>query len=78
MHKINYFKIGLFVLAAVVLLVILLIALGAGNFGSKKIYFETYFDESVQGLSSGSTVHFRGFPIGKVERISFLWQEYHR
>jgi paraquat-inducible protein B len=74
--KINYFKLGLFVLSAAALIIITIIGLSAGMFGSQKIYIETYFDESVQGLSSGSAVHYRGFPIGKVERISFVSYDY--
>lgn len=74
--KTNYFKLGLFVIAGMAFLVIILIALGAGRFTQEKVYFETYFDESVQGLSSGSAVHYRGFPIGKVESIEFVTQHY--
>lgn len=72
----NYFKLGLFVLIGLGILLILLVALGAGQFTKDTVYMETYFNESVQGLSSGSMVHYRGFPIGKVERISFVTQEY--
>ena len=75
-NQTNYYKLGLFVIVGLTLLLAGLVLLGVGRFGQKKIYIETYFDESVQGLSSGSAVHYRGFPIGKVEKIAFVTQYY--
>ena len=73
--KANYFKIGLFVLMAV----------GAGAVGvivlaeirtTAPVYLETYIDESVQGLSVGSSFKYRGVQIGRVCEISFVGSEY--
>ncbi|MFN0060103.1 MAG: MlaD family protein [Planctomycetota bacterium] len=67
----NYFKLGLFVIAAVVLTVASIIVLGAGALFKTYIYMETYFDESVQGLSRGSAVKYRGVQVGHVKDINF-------
>jgi paraquat-inducible protein B len=72
----NYFKIGVFVIIGVVLIVTGLIMFGAGVFNKQKIYFETYFEGSVSGLSEGSTVEDRGVKIGTVEKIAFVVTEY--
>ncbi len=69
MHT-NYFKIGVFVVIAFVLLVAGVIAFGLSNIFQTQLICETYFDQSVQGLSMGSTVKFRGFNVGQVTKIS--------
>ncbi|MCK4886413.1 MAG: MCE family protein [Planctomycetes bacterium] len=74
--KANYFKIGLFVIASVALIVTCVIIFGSGNFFQEKIYFETYLDESVQGLDIGSPVKHRGVKIGQVQKITFVVDEY--
>jgi len=74
--KANYFKIGLFVIASVALIVTCVIIFGSGNFFQEKIYFETYLDESVQGLDIGSPVKYRGVKIGQVQKITFVMDEY--
>lgn len=74
--KANYFKIGLFILSAVTLAVVAIILFGAGALFEKKIIIETYFDESVQGLSVGAPVKYRGVTIGSVEDIGFVRNEY--
>ncbi len=74
--KVNYFKIGIFVVSAIVVLIIFTIALGLGSLGKSKLRFETYIDESVQGLNIGSPVKHRGVQIGRVEDITFVTTEY--
>lgn len=74
--KANYFKIGLFVIVSVTLIVTCIIIFGGGNVFQKKIYFETYLNESVQGLENGSSVRHRGVKIGQVENITFVVDEY--
>jgi len=74
--KPNYFKIGLFIIIAVTLIVITVVIWGAGLFTRDKIYFETYFDTPVTGLDPGAAVLFRGVKIGQVERISFVEGDY--
>jgi len=70
MEKLSYFKIGVFVISAIVIGVIGVVVLGAGTIFQKRSLIETYIDESVQGLDVGSPVKFRGVPVGRVEEIS--------
>jgi len=74
--KPSYFKIGLFVILASLLILGAIVVFGSGLFNQEKIYFETYFDDSVSGLSVGSHVEFKGVRIGRVENIAFLRDEY--
>jgi len=76
MENISYFKIGLFVISAIVIGVIGVVVLGGGKFFQKKNIVETYIDESVQGLDVGSPVKFRGVPVGNVEEITLTGVEY--
>jgi ABC-type transporter Mla subunit MlaD len=75
--KPNYFKIGLFVLVALMILLISVVIFGANLFDKERLYFETYFDNSVHGLSVGSPVEARGVQVGRVEEISFVGDRYH-
>ena len=50
--KANYFKLGLFVIGAVVAAAALIIIIGSGRAFQTKIPIETYFNESVQGLDT--------------------------
>jgi paraquat-inducible protein B len=72
----NYFKLGLFVLGAVACAVTLLLVVGSGRWFTPKLTFETYFNESVQGLDIGSKIKYRGVVIGDVTRISFTFTRY--
>ena len=74
--KANYFRLGIFIIAAAVILVAIVLALGAGNIFKRTITIETYFDESVQGLDVGSAVKYRGVQIGRVTRIGFTATQY--
>ena len=74
--KANYFKLGLFIIIAVVLGVIGVLVLGAGKLFEKRIILETYLNESVQGVDIGSKVKFRGVPVGNIRRIDFTRNRY--
>lgn len=76
--KANYFKIGVFVIGATVILIAGIIVLSAGVLTRESLLFETYIDESVQGLSVGSSVLHRGVQIGTVKQITFLPMGYAR
>jgi phospholipid/cholesterol/gamma-HCH transport system substrate-binding protein len=76
MRKLGYFKIGLFVISAILIGISGVIALGLGSIFQKKNLAETYIEESVQGLDVGSPVKFRGVSIGKVEQITLTSVEY--
>jgi len=71
-----YFKIGIFVIAAVAILTGTVILLGASELTREIVVFEIYIDESVQGLSKGASLKFRGVEIGKVDWIGFVGQAY--
>jgi len=67
----KYFRIGLFVISALLILLLGVLALGAKSWFEPKIRFETYFDGTIGGINIGSPVKFRGVPLGKVTRIDF-------
>lgn len=72
----RHFAIGAFVLCSLTLIILAGILFGGGELFPNKLYFETYFDASVQGLDVGSAVKLRGVTVGKVEEISFARQTY--
>lgn len=74
--KPRYFRIGLFVLAALTLIVVAVVLFGAGLFAPEKLHIESYFADSITGLSVGSPLEFRGVQIGQVEQIGFVGSEY--
>ena len=74
--KANYFKLGLFVVGAVVAGVIVLVVIGSGRWFQPKVTIETYFNESVQGLDIGSKLKYRGVVIGEVKSIGFTYNKY--
>ena len=68
--KINFFKIGLFVIALVTSLLILVFWLGKFGFEKKKFdEYSIYFQESVSGLNIGSSIKYKGFEVGNVSEI---------
>jgi phospholipid/cholesterol/gamma-HCH transport system substrate-binding protein len=67
--QVDKFKIGLFVVASVVLASGILIWLGAAPYFEDSKMVVAYFSESVQGLEADSTVKFRGVPVGRVRGI---------
>lgn len=74
--KPHYFKIGVFVILAMILIFIAAVFLGAGLFAQEKIYIETYFQEAVSGLNVGSPLELRGVRLGQVEKIGFVAKVY--
>jgi len=74
--KANYFKLGLFVIGAVIAGVLLLVVVGSGRWFQPKLTIETYFNESVQGLDVGSKLKYRGVVIGDVTKIGFTYNKY--
>jgi ABC-type transporter Mla subunit MlaD len=74
--QINYFRIGVFVMLGIALIILGVILLSSGKLFKKTIIIETYFSESIQGLSDGSPVKYRGVEIGHIDHISFVHQIY--
>jgi ABC-type transporter Mla subunit MlaD len=75
-QKANYFKLGLFVIGAVLAGIAVLLVIGTGRWLKPRTTIETYFNESVQGLDIGSKMKYRGVTIGEVTRISFTYVQY--
>ena len=65
----NYFRLGLFVLAAIGALIALILIFGSGQMFQKSFLIETYLEQSVTGLDKGAAVRFRGVKIGQVVSI---------
>jgi ABC-type transporter Mla subunit MlaD len=74
--KASYFRLGLFVIVGTLLLIVGIIYLGVGEYFEERFQVETYFSDSVQGVSVGTPVKFRGVTVGDVERISFVQDVY--
>jgi paraquat-inducible protein B len=74
--KPHYFKIGIFVLVAMALGVVAVVVFGAGLLAQDELLFESYFAESITGLSVGSPLEFRGVRIGQVSKIGFVGNSY--
>lgn len=66
---------GIFIVSGLVLLLVMLFFLGLSDFFTHKVIVRTGFRESVQGLSRGSAVKYRGVQIGTVSNISILVKE---
>jgi phospholipid/cholesterol/gamma-HCH transport system substrate-binding protein/paraquat-inducible protein B len=72
----HYYRIGLFVIVILALLITGLILVGTNVFGGDRFIVETYIDESVQGLGVGMALLHRGVAIGRIEQITFVPQQY--
>jgi phospholipid/cholesterol/gamma-HCH transport system substrate-binding protein/paraquat-inducible protein B len=72
----RYFRVGLFMFVGIGLIGSCAVILGGQGLFQTPVPFETYFDESVQGLEKGSPVKFRGVSIGTVRAIGFVGDRY--
>ena len=72
----TYFKIGLFVIGICAVLIAGILFISADTLRGDTILMETYINESVQGLSVGSDVLYRGVNVGRVKKITFAPLEY--
>ena len=68
-------RLGLFCISGLLLLLAMLFFLGLSDLFAQKATLRTFFTESVQGLSIGSAVKYRGVPIGTVSKIQILTAE---
>lgn len=75
-NKTSYYKIGLFTVLSIALIVCFIIFLGVSTLFKTQIIAETYFNESVQGLNIGSPVKYRGVNVGKVTKIGMVNELY--
>lgn len=63
------FLIGLFVIVGLLIMVGVVIWLGATQFLKENVFYVTYFNGSVEGLTTGSAVKYQGVPVGAVKEI---------
>src|SRR5215470_10461184 len=71
----GYFKLGLFVIAGVTLIVGGTVFFGAGALFREYFKLETATTNSVEGLNVGAAVKFNGVTVGKVSRIEMaIWK----
>ncbi len=66
----NKTLLGAFVVGAIALTVLAVAVFGSGRYFKKSQIYEIYFEGSVNGLSVGAPVLFRGVQIGSVKDIS--------
>ena len=74
----NYFRLGVFVLAAIGVLLAVILIFGSGQIFKKSFMVETYIKQSVTGLDAGAAVRFRGVKIGQVTTIGLSGDIYER
>ncbi len=74
----NYFRLGIFVLAAIGVLVAVILIFGSGKFFRSSFYVETYIKQSVTGLDTGAAVRFRGVKLGQVTFIGLTGDSYEK
>ncbi len=66
----NHFLVGCFVLALLAGVFAAGTWFARANLGEESTYYYTYFRGAVTGLSTGSTVRYRGVPVGTVSDIA--------
>lgn len=66
------FKLGVFVLTGVALLLAGIIVLGAGSWYRESVTMYCYFDTNVSGLDEGSQIRYRGVNVGVVENVRLV------
>jgi paraquat-inducible protein B len=69
----NKTLIGVFVVAAIAMLVAAVLIFGSGKFFQKKHNYVAFFEGSVKGLRVGAPVVFRGVRIGQVEDVALYY-----
>lgn len=74
----NYYRLGVFVLAAIGVLIAVILIFGSGQIFKKSFTIETYIKQSVTGLDAGAAVRFRGVKIGQVTSIGLSGDIYEK
>jgi ABC-type transporter Mla subunit MlaD len=73
-----YLRVGLLVVAGAALAIGFVLFLTAERLDQGAVVYESYFQESVQGLDVGSAVRYRGVSIGRVTEIGLVAATYRR
>ncbi|MBQ7395485.1 MAG: MCE family protein [Lentisphaeria bacterium] len=74
-EKSQKLRIGIFIIAGTLLMLAVLFFLGLSDMFVEKVTLVTRFNESVQGLTVGSPVKYRGVQVGTVSKISIVMQK---
>jgi phospholipid/cholesterol/gamma-HCH transport system substrate-binding protein/paraquat-inducible protein B len=74
----NYFRLGVFVLTAIGVLIAVVLIFGSGQLFKSSFLLETYLKQSVTGLDTGASVRFRGVKIGQVTFIGLSGDIYEK
>lgn len=74
----NYFRLGIFVLAAIGILITVILIFGGGKIFQRSFMIETYIKQSVTGLDTGAAVRFRGVKIGQVTMVGLSGDLYEK
>jgi paraquat-inducible protein B len=75
-QKPHHFRIGLFVLGGVVLVLAGILAFGLRDSFEEKFRLVTYIPGDVEGLVVGSPVKLKGVNVGEVTGLNFSWNRY--
>ena len=75
-NQASYARIGFFIVFGLALIAGTLVRLGGAGTENFEFPAETFFSDTVSGLSVGSPVNLRGVRVGSVKRISFIGAEY--
>jgi len=67
--KSNTFRVGLFVLVSLALLIFALFFWGLARYSGDTLTYVTYFNQSVSGLSKDTPVKYRGVNVGRITAI---------
>jgi paraquat-inducible protein B len=70
----NVKQIGIFVVGALIILTTAIVILASGRFFKQHLYYALYFEEPLDGLSTGSPVTFRGVQVGEVNDINIYYR----
>ena len=73
--RVNPALVGGFVVGAIALVVVAVTIWGTGRFFEKSFNYVAYFPGSVNGLSTGAPVKFRGVQVGEVTEIHLRYQQ---
>ena len=74
----NYFRLGVFVLAAIGVLIAVILIFGGGKIFQRSFMVETYIKQSVTGLDTGAAVRFRGVKVGQVTMVGLSGDLYEK
>jgi len=70
MIEANKYKLGIFITIGIILIILGILTFGVSQFFKEKLQIYTVFTDSVEGLTIGSPVKYKGVSLGTVKNIS--------